>query len=88
MSSLQNSIPQITNSGIPQGLLVSDDEYPVTGNTEMMLTVVFNGGSGTIQIDNGNGFVSEALVEGISMYDLKQCKMKVNLIGGCTAAAS
>lgn len=89
MSSLKSSKAQVSNQGIPSGPLVSGEEHTVTGDTTMMLTVILGAGSGTIEFDNGGGFtVPEALVDGASLYDLKQCKFKVILAGGATASTS
>lgn len=89
MSSLQQSIAQVSNRGIPSGPIVSGEEHTVTGSTTMMLTVTLGAGSGTIEFDNGGGFTTpEPLVDRASLYDLKQCKFKIILAGGATASAS
>ena len=88
MSSLASNYQQLTNLGVPNGNIVSDEEHTIIGETTMMLSVALGTGSGTLSIDSGGGYIAEDLVEENSEYHLKPCKMKITLTGDATASAS
>lgn len=89
MSSLQNNYDQVANGGVPTGVIVSAKEYTITSDAKMMASVVLNGGTATMEIDNGGGFITiEPMISGVNNYDLKPCKFKITLLGGATASTS
>ena len=79
MSSLRDSYAQLTNNGIPKGNITDGTEFTVVGECRMMVSVTLGGGGAVINIDNGNGYVAEAMEEGNSIYDLKPCRIRIDI---------
>lgn len=88
MSALTNSYNKITNQGVPIGLIVHNEEHQILGRAKFTTTTVLGGGTATIEVDNGNGFIAETMLDGINNYDLQNCTFRILLTAGATVATS
>ncbi len=73
----------------PSGDIVSGQAYSIYGYKNVQAVVTLDGGTATIAIDNGIGYsTAEDMVEGASLYNLKDCLFKIVLTGSAAVGVS